>query len=190
MRKSNRNKKAAVLCTCMVLAMGATGCSAQNVTPQVNPETNIGTEENIFPNTEPNNRMEDGIKDTNSPLDNTQDETSASLFENADLTGSVVDFSDTEFSVSPAVTQTDESGGRIMIEAAPGSENQEELVHVTYEDNVIVQILTMDSESLKQISLIDSDKSIIKKQTSVLIFGFCQDTYQWTANKVVVVRWQ
>ena len=36
----------------------------------------------------------------------------------------------------------------------------------------------------------DTDKESVKKQSSVCVFGSCQDTYQWTADKILILRWQ
>jgi len=46
----------------------------------------------------------------------------------------------------------------------------------------------MDSQS--EISREDTDKSSIKKETDVNIFGTCQDEKNWIADKVVIIRWQ
>ena len=52
------------------------------------------------------------------------------------------------------------------------------------------EIITMEMASLTEISREGTDKESIKKQTSVLIFGSSQDTYHWTADKVMIVRWK
>ena len=109
--------------------------------------------------------------------------------ETADLQGSVVEFSDSGFEMSVAVT-TKEGDGEVMAEAAPGAEKEEDLVTVTYASDVTFEIITMDMASLTEISREGTDKESIKKQTSVLIFGSCQDTYHWTADKVVILRWK
>lgn len=163
-------KKVLTICLCAMLAVGATACSSEKVPQKVNSE-DIGI-----------NNTEDTQKD------NSQD--SSSLFANANIQGSVVEFSDTEISISMAVTETADGGGEVMAEAAPGMENEDELAHITYTDDTVIQLLVMDSASQTQVSLSDSEKSSIKKQTSVLVFGSCQDTYHWTADKVVIVRWQ
>ena len=64
------------------------------------------------------------------------------------------------------------------------------LVTVTYASDVTFEIITMDMASLTEISREGTDKESIKKQTSVLIFGSSQDTYHWTADKVVILRWK
>lgn len=110
-------------------------------------------------------------------------------FAEADLQGSVVEFSDSGFELSAAeVIKEDE--GEVMVQAAPGAENEEDLITITYSSDVTFEIITMDSASLTEISREDTDKQSIKKQTSVLVFGNCQDTYHWTADKVIIMRWK
>lgn len=195
-----KKRKIVALSLCIMMALGAAACSNEKDDPKIkmenigNSETEqkesetvetVNTESNLPDNTEDNN-----TQNNTENLSTNNGESSKELFANAKLEGSVVEFSDTEISLSIATTTTDENGGEIMAEAAPGMENEEELVHVTYGENVSVKILTMDLSSKTQISLEDSDKSNIKKETSVLVFGSCQDTYHWTADEVVIVRWQ
>ena len=111
------------------------------------------------------------------------------FYAGADLQGSVVEFSDSGFELSAAeVIKEDE--GEVMVQAAPGAENEEDLITITYSSDVTFEIITMDSASLTEISREDTDKQSIKKQTSVLVFGNCQDTYHWTADKVIIMRWK
>lgn len=117
------------------------------------------------------------------------DKSDLNFFQEADLQGSVVEFSDSGFEMSIAVT-TKEGNGEVMVEAAPGAEKEEDLVTITYASDVTFEILTMDMASLTEISREGTDKESIKKQTSVLIFGSSQDTYHWTADKVMIVRWK
>ena len=77
-----------------------------------------------------------------------------------------------------------------MVQAAPGAENEEDLVTITYASDVTFEIITMDSSSLTEISREDTDKQSVKKQSDVLVFGSCQDTYNWIADKVIIMRWK
>lgn len=110
-------------------------------------------------------------------------------FAEADLQGSVVEFSDSGFELSAAEVRKEDEG-EVMVQAAPGAENEEDLITITYSSDVTFEIITMDSASLTEISREDTDKQSIKKQTSVLVFGNCQDTYHWTADKVIIMRWK
>lgn len=135
-------------------------------------------------------------KDTASPEQGTnpslangykEQEKEQSVFSEADLQGSVVDFSDRAFQLSPAMAMDD---GETMMQAAPGAEKEEDFITVTYAESTTFQILTMDIENIKEISREDVDKSSVKKQSSVLIYGSCQDAYHWTAEKVIIVKWE
>lgn len=172
----------------MVVMLGCTACAdwqtgktdgdvnqsvnMENVNQSVNVEKETGdTQENQYANSED------------------LDKSDSNFFREADLQGSVVEFSDSGFEMSIAVT-TKEGDGEVMVEAAPGAEKEEDLVTITYASDVTFEILTMDMASLTEISREGTDKESIKKQTSVLIFGSSQDTYHWTADKVMIVRWK
>ena len=110
------------------------------------------------------------------------------FYAGADLQGSVVEFSDSGFELSAAEV-IKEKDGDVMVQAAPGEENAEDLITITYSSNVTFEVIIMDSASLTEISREDTNMQSIKKQSSVLVFGSCQDTYHWTADKVIIMRW-
>lgn len=111
------------------------------------------------------------------------------FMDNADLEGHVVEFSESEFQMSPVKTLKDESGGTTAIGAEPGKENPDELITITYAKDVTFEILTMDMETLTEVSREKTDKETLKKQSNVLVFGDCQDEKHWIAKKVILVRW-
>lgn len=111
------------------------------------------------------------------------------MFDGADLEGSVVEFSDEGFSLSPATTK-EEGGGMLSAEAAPGSENDENNIQITYTDSTVFQIVNLSRSLQSEVSREDTDKESVKKQSSVCVFGSCQDTYHWTADKILILRWQ
>ena len=117
------------------------------------------------------------------------DKSDSNFFKEADLQEVLWSFPIVDFEMSVAVI-TKEGDGEVMAEAALGAEKEEDLVTVTYASDVTFEIITMDMASLTEISREGTDKESIKKQTSVLIFGSCQDTYHWTADKVVILRWK
>lgn len=209
--------KIALICACVMMAFSATACSGEKDIPKINKENleNDETEkketerkeseivkqndsnEKLGNSVKNGNKQNDSANSDNHPTANAPNDASMNngkssqeLFSNAKIQGSVVEFSDSELSLSMATTTTDENGGEVMEEAAPGMENEDEMIHVTYGENMSVRILTMNRASQTQISLEDADKGSIKKQTSVLIFGNCQDTYHWTADEIVIVRFQ
>ena len=116
------------------------------------------------------------------------DKSDLNFFKEADLQGSVVEFSDSGFKLSAAEISK-ENGGDVMVQAAPGTEKDEDLISISYASDVTFEIIIMDKASLVEISREAANKESIKKQKSVLIFGSCQDTYHWTADKVIILRW-
>ncbi len=114
--------------------------------------------------------------DTNEKVD------ADSLYASAAMTGSVVDFSDDSCTVSAAVTEDD---GKTGVIAAPGYENEDTNVVVTYQEGCVVQIATIYTSTgvaeLEQASVSD-----IKKQASVIIYGSFEDTQHVTATKIII----
>jgi len=105
----------------------------------------------------------------------------------ANLQGTVVEFSETGFTLSPASTEAD---GKVLAEAAPGSESDENNIKITYTDDTVFQIVYFSMSSQSEVSREDTDKESVKKRTSVAIFGSCQDTYHWTADKILIIRFR
>lgn len=122
-------------------------------------------------------------------------ETSGSMgdgefYDGANLQGSVVNFSETGFSLSPANTEIDAGGGQVLAQEEPGSESDKSNIHITYTDNTVFQIVNLSMSSQSEVSREDTDKESVKKQSGVCVFGSCQDTYHWTADKILILRWQ
>ena len=147
------------------------------------------------------NKESDGSLKNDTPLEQGADnnavdnESSGSVGDGAflygaNLYGSVVKFSDEGFSLSPATTEKVEGGGEVMAQAASGSESDENNIQITYTDNTVFQIVNLSRSLQSEISREDTDKESVKKQSSVCVFGSCQDTYHWTADKILILRWQ
>ena len=166
----------AIMLGCTACAGGQVGTPDNDVNQSVNVEKETG-------DTQDNQQINQYVNSAD------LDKSDSNFFKEADLQGSVVEFSDSGFEMSVAAI-TKEGDGEVMAEAAPGAEKEEDLVTVTYASDVTFEIITMDMASLTEISREGTDKESIKKQTSVLIFGSCQDTYHWTADKVVILRWK
>ncbi len=111
------------------------------------------------------------------------------FYDGANLQGSVVEFSDEGFSLSAATTEKVEGGGEILSEKIPGLEDDENNVQITYTDDTVFQIVTIKSSG-SELSREDTDKESVKKQSSVAVFGSCQDNYHWTADKILIFRYQ
>ena len=140
-----------------------------------------------------NNAADDGVqenRENDAPLEQGADNNVADggeFLEGARLQGTVVEFSETGFTLSPATTEAD---GKVLAEAAPGSESDENNVQITYTDNTVFQIINYSKDSLSELSREDTDKESVKKQSSVAVFGSCQDAYHWTADKILIIRFQ
>lgn len=140
-----------------------------------------------------NNTADDEVqanRENDAPLEQGADNNVADggeFLEGARLQGTVVEFSETGFTLSPATTEAD---GKVLAEAAPGSESDENNVQITYTDNTVFQIINYSKDSLSELSREDTDKESVKKQSNVAVFGSCQDAYHWTADKILIIRFQ
>ena len=112
------------------------------------------------------------------------------FYDGANLSGRVVDFTDTGFTITPRTLIINEDGSMEGGIAAPGYESDETNINITYAEDVIFQIINFSMGSQTEISREDTDKNSIKKETDVNIFGTSQDDKQWIADKVVITRWQ
>ena len=137
------------------------------------------------------NNVADGAQANNNTADDGASDSMGNgvMFDGADLEGSVAEFSDEGFSLSPATAKED-GGGMILAEAAPGSENDENNIQITYTDNTVFQIVNLSRSSQSEVSREDADKESVKKQSSVCVFGLCQDSHHWTADKILILKWQ
>ncbi len=137
----------------------------------------------------PTNEADD--RETNSmnePDDGAADNVKNS-FDGANLEGSVVEFSETGFTLSPATTK-EEGGGLVMEEMAAPDPEDENNIQITYTDNTVFQIVNLSRSSQSEVSREDADKESVKKQSGVCVFGSCQDSHHWTADKILILRWQ
>ena len=148
-----------------------------------------------------NNTADDGAqanKENDAPLEQGADNNTAddgtsdsrgdgAFFYGANLEGDAVEFSETGFSLSPASTEED---GKVLAQAVPGLESDENNVQITYTDNTVFQIVNFSIDSKSALLGEETDKESIKKQSHVAVFGSCQDTYHWTADKILIFRYQ
>jgi hypothetical protein len=197
-------KAAEVFCLSVALCISVVGCSGKDNEQLTSPEINISNEsdssedievgdssgatgkyeEIIDSSTESNNEVEGGSE----MPDGSKEE--GSFYDGANLSGRVVDFSDTGFTITPRTMVINEDGTMEGGIAAPGYESEETNIHITYAEDVVFQIIYFGMGSQSEISREDTDKNSIKKETDVNIFGTCQDEKNWIANKVVITRWQ
>lgn len=194
-------KAAGVLCLFTVLCMGMTGCAGkENEQPDLS-DVHMTNEsdysEDIVTNGENSSNEAEGSQDdmagnaAESSSVITEDSKEEGVFyDGANLSGRVVDFMDTGFTITPRTLIVYEDGSSEGGIAAPGYESEETNIHITYAEDVVFQVIYFSMGSQTEISREDADKNSIKKETDVNIFGTCQDEKHWIADKVVITRWQ
>lgn len=198
-------KVVVLLAMAVMMIFSATACGTQNkgndsalennkqdavtLQPENQQPENQQPENQQPENQQPENQQPESQQPENQKS-NTNKEQGAEEFDvQADLEGSVYEFTKAGFSLSPAESYED-GEGLVMEQAAPGAEDTSNLVTITYADSCTFQIVVMDAASLKQVSREDTTSESIKKQTQVRVYGNCQDTTHWTADRIVIVRWQ
>lgn len=194
-------KAAGVLCLFTVLCMGMTGCAGkENEQPDLS-DVHMTNEsdysEDIVTDGERNSNEAEGSQDdmagnaAESSSVITEDGKEEGVFyDGANLSGRVVDFTDTGFTITPRTLIVYEDGSSEGGIAAPGYESEETNIHITYAEDVVFQVIYFSMGSQTEISREDADKNSIRKETDVNIFGTCQDEKHWIADKVVITRWQ
>ena len=158
-----------------------------NIVPEADDVNGNGNKEEPLPNEGAESASNGADASTENQNNTTANDTGEkvdadSLYASAAMTGSVVDFSDDSCTVSAAVTEDD---GKTGVIAAPGYENEDTNVVVTYQEGCVVQIATIYTSTgiaeLEQASVDD-----IKKQASVIIYGSFEDTHHVSATKIII----
>lgn len=119
----------------------------------------------------------------------TQESSEGEFYDGANLSGRVMDFSDTEFKITPETLIINEDGSMTGGIAAPGYEKEEDYHTVTYTENTVFEIVYFSASTETETSREVTDKNSIKNDINVNIFGTCQGDKHWTADKVVIIRW-
>lgn len=201
-----------ILSLVFVLSIGMVGCTGQadselgtsdiqgvtlndGVGAESGSKIEDGSEENRKPsspeikNAEINRGGEAGdsneIKDSGEVESNTE----SVYFEGADLNGRVFEFSDTGFTITPIYREVFADGTSSSWEAAPGKEKEEDNIYVTYTEDTVFEAVYFNMGLQDVSSREDADKSSIKKQTVVYVFGSSEDGKNWAADKVIIQRW-
>lgn len=200
-------KTAGVFCLFTVLCMSMVGCSGkgndQPAMPDVQMTSESGNNEDIETSRKSGgDGTESNIEETDNSSEDSNDEAGGSseakadsnekdiFYDGANLSGRVVDFTDTGFTITPETLIINEDGSMEGGIAAPGYESDETNINITYAEDVVFQIINFSMSSQAETSREDTDKSSIRKDTDVNIFGTCQDEKHWIADKVVITRWQ
>lgn len=208
-------KTVGILTLSFMLGIGMVGCAGkgdnepdtpdiQGVTLHDNDEIGSNSETNLPDSQNPELNNDDsagngnGIKDggeaesDNEAGNNTSVEGNMEsvYFEGADLNGRVLEFSDTGFTITPIFREVFADGTSNSWEAAPGKENEEDNINVTYTEDTVFEIVYFNMSLQDVSSREEADKSSIKKQTIVYVFGSSEDGKNWTADKVLIQRWE
>lgn len=178
--KTMWKKTIGIICAGGLSVMCLTGCGKDAADNQKMPTQEI-QQNNVVDEAQANYLANDGASGSMGD---------GEFYDGANLQGSVVEFSETGFSLSPATSEIDAEGGQIIAQAVPGLESDEDNIQITYTDNTVFQIVNLSMSSQSEVSREDTDKESVKKQSSVCVFGSCQDTYHWTADKILILRWQ
>ena len=181
-------KVAEVFCLCMVLCISMVGCSEKKNDQLNTPDVQTAKEEGNIEGIETSEAKYNSTESSSEMSDDSREE--GVFYDGADLSGRVVDFSDMGCTITPRTVIINEDGSMEGGIAAPGYESEETNIHITYAEDVVFQIIYFSMGSQSEISREDTDKNSIKKETDVNIFGTCQDEKHWTADKVVITRWQ
>ena len=164
MKKTNISKFVAVgLCICTL-----TGCGAS---PNEKPDT---------PNPVVNSN-------TNEENTNGSSENKGDVLESANLTGRVLEFTDNGCLLKQA---KEIDGGAGLQMEAPGMENKDNAVSVTYNPDCEFVIATLSKQSGSVTNVTTGSISDVKKQSSVYLYGEFADTNHFNATKVVIARWE
>ena len=126
--------------------------------------------------------------DTSNPIvnSNTNENKGNDILESANLRGSVLEFTDNGCLVNQA--KDIEGGAGIKIEA-PGMENKDNAVSVTYNPDCEFVIATVNAQS-GVTNVTTGSISDVKKQSEVYLYGEFADTLHFNATKVVIARWE
>ncbi len=139
---------------------------------------------------ETDNMDDDHLRDETDNMDDDhlRDETNNtdgdSLISSSDLQGRVIEFSENGCVVTPVTND-----GNTAAVAAPGNEKEETNVTISYEPDCIFQTAVMDLTT-GTANISKAAVSDIKKQTSLLIYGSSEDTHNFSASKVIIVRYE
>ena len=195
-------RTAEILILSFVLSMGLVGCAGkgdgepgtldkQSVT--LNDSDVIGSDSEPDSTDNQSAELNNGnaagesnkIKDSGEVKGNTE----SVYFEGADLNGRVLEFSDTGFTITPIYREVFEDGTSNSWEAAPGKEKEEDNIYVTYTEETVFEIVYFNRSLQEVSSREDADKSSIKKQSEVYVFGSSENEKNWTADKVLIQKW-
>lgn len=202
--KRNRRKGAVLLLMCcLLLPAGVMGCGTPDETvqqetgAQVENDSNTGMPEDAE-TSDASTRQSEGTDDASAKQSQGTDDAQAekysattgdadveNLFNTADIDGKLVEISDAELKVAPV--QVIDENTIVMVQ---DGESAEDIVYVAVSDSTVFQIMRIDIASLSLIEIKDTDKSGMTEESSVLVYGSKQDETHWSADQVILVKWE
>lgn len=175
-----KNRKYLVI-GCMAAAM-LTGCGGGKADQNVSVSDNAGKSpyqaENISGQETSGSTSDSGSLDT-SDADFNQ------LSETANLNGKVTEFTDSGFLANQVV----ENGDTAEI-AVGGTDAGDASVTVQYTENTVFQRATVSTVTGSVSGLTDGDRSEIKKESQVLVYGAYEGSGVLKAEKVIRLVWE
>ncbi len=189
--KTMWKKAIGIICAGGLSIMCLAGCGKDAADSPKMPTQEI-QQNNVADEAQANNTADDEAQGNHNAADSgaSGSRGDGEFYDGANLQGNVVEFSETGFSLSPATTEIDAEGGQVLAHEEPGSESNEDNIQITYTDNTVFQIVTISISSQSELSREDTDKESVKKQSGVAVFGSCQDTDHWTADKILILMYQ
>lgn len=174
------NVKYLVAVGCMAAAL-LTGCSGEKA--DQNGQAPGGTERGYNTESGAGQESEENGADNNNASVDFED--SSQLFETANLNGKVTDFTDSGFSASLIV----EDGDTAQI-AVGGEDAGDMAVTVQYTENTVFQRASVNTATESISGLTDADRSEIKKESQVLVYGTYDEAGVLEADKVIRLVWE
>ncbi len=167
-----------IIMTAIVLAT-CVSCGTQTRNEDLTPQIPVQVEEKL-----PVEETVGAFMDTD-PAGNTEPENPANgdeLFEISTLHGTVTEFSWKGCTLTP--TYSDDN---VASEAAPGYENQEELIRIVYGEDCVFQTAYVNIQN-GTVYYEMADSSAVKKQTRLLICGEYDSDNVLHASRIFIYR--
>ena len=188
-----RLKTTMILCICILLGAGMSGCAGKSSNQVTSAEVQISSssdESTSGTDRIENENGETGIDSEEANWGKEENGSEEGFYGGANLAGRVVAFTDKDITITPQTLIVNKDGSMEGGVAAPGYESEEDNIIISYTDSTVFQTIYFSMSLQEESSREDADKSIISVGTNVDIFGTCQDAKHWSADKIAVEIWQ
>lgn len=203
MKMNRRKSEVLLLMCCLLLPAGVMGCGTPDETVQQETGAQVENDSNTgmpgdAETSDPSTGQSEGTDDASAKQSQGTDDAQAekysattgdadveNLFNTADVDGKLVEISDAELKVAPV--QVIDENTIVMVQ---DGESAEDIVYVAVSDSTVFQIMRIDIASLSLIEIKDTDKSGMTEESSVLVYGSKQDETHWSADQVILVKWE